>query len=111
MLCSVGGRAGSAKTGSHAETLYARVGWGHITYAGICTSKNFGPGYVEVGRALQQMQLADKVGFEEVMSNDSNNACQSSMRWAREIHIVSESKTDKENERKSTTLLPFDVLP
>lgn len=78
---------------------------------GIRTSKNFGPGCVQVGRVLQQMQLADQVGFEEVMSNDSNNACQSSVKWAREIHIVSESKTDQENERKSTTLLPFDVLP
>lgn len=85
--------------------------WGCITYAGICTSKRFGPGYVDVGRVLQQMPLADKVGFEEVISNDSNNARKSSMRWAQEIHILFESKTYKENEIKSTTRLPLDGLP
>lgn len=55
------------------HALHTR-GWGCITYTGVCTSKNFGPGCVEVGRVLEQMPLANQVGFEEVISNDSNDA-------------------------------------
>lgn len=55
------------------RSTHAWVGGG-ITRAGICTSKTFGPGHVEVGHVLQQTQLASKVGSEEAISNDSNNA-------------------------------------
>lgn len=64
------------------ETLCARVGVGPYNLCwDMHLKNNFGPGYVEVGHVLQQMQLANKVSFEEVISND-NNAWKSSMRWA-----------------------------
>lgn len=91
---SAGGRAGSARTGSHVETLYTRVGMGPCDLCwDMHLKNNFGPGRVEVGHALRQMQLANKVGVEEVISNDDNDAWKSSMRWAEEIHILFKSET------------------
>lgn len=74
LVCSsVGGRARNARTGSHMETLCARVGVGPYNLCwDMHLKNNFGPGYVEVGHVLQQMQLANKVSFEEVISNDNN---------------------------------------
>lgn len=98
---SAEGRAGSAKTGaSHMEKLFAHVGVGLYNLCwGYAPPEMFilVQGMLKLAMYYSRCNWLIKLGFEGVISNDSDDDWKSSVRWAWEIHISFKSKKRKRN--------------
>lgn len=90
------------------KTLQVWV-WDCVPYAGGTHLKKYSfwsRVMLELAVHYRRCSWLIKRGCEGVISNDSNNDRKSSMRWPQEIHILLKSRTEEENEIKSTMLLP-----
>lgn len=111
---SVGGRTGNVKLGPHTWRELPVCGRGAcITYAeGLHLKEKtkliFGPGYVEVGCMLQQMQLLSKTGFW-------GSHCKWQQQWLKKLDETGRGNShfiQKQDLKISLTmLLPLGILP